>query len=44
MGSRETDRQRGILFFDGAVGIRIPGDGYVYVADSSRGLFIFPEL
>ena len=41
---RETDRQRGNSFFDGAIGIRIPGDGYVYVVDTSRGLLIFPEL
>ncbi|NMO21333.1 hypothetical protein HPC49_35755 [Pyxidicoccus fallax] len=41
---RETDRQRGIIFHDGAIGIRIPGDGYVYVTDTSRGLLIFPEL
>lgn len=41
---RETDRQRGSLFYDGAIGIRLPGDGYVYVVDTSRGLLIFPEL
>ncbi|WP_342377896.1 hypothetical protein NVS55_01175 [Myxococcus stipitatus] len=41
---RETDANRGTSPWDGAVGIRVPGDGYVYVADSSRGLLIFPEL
>jgi hypothetical protein len=24
--------------------IRLPGDGYVYVVDTSRGLLISPEL
>ncbi|QSQ21187.1 hypothetical protein JY651_39295 [Pyxidicoccus parkwayensis] len=41
---RETDRIRGNLFYDGAIGMRVPGDGYVYVVDTSRGLLIFPEL
>ncbi|MBZ4421520.1 LVIVD repeat-containing protein [Myxococcus sp. RHSTA-1-4] len=41
---RETDRQRGSSFYDGAIGIRLPGDGYLYVVDTSRGLLIFPEL
>ncbi|MFP2930832.1 LVIVD repeat-containing protein [Pyxidicoccus sp. 3LG] len=40
---RETDRARGISFFDGAIGMRVPGDGYVYVVDTARGLLIFPE-
>ncbi|NTX16285.1 hypothetical protein HUA76_36505 [Myxococcus sp. CA056] len=41
---RESDPQRGDSIFEGAFGVRIPGDGYVYVVDSSRGLLIFNEL
>lgn len=40
---RETDPGRGRTFFDGAIGIRVPGDGYVYAVDMLRGLMIFPE-
>ncbi|WNG34953.1 hypothetical protein F0U61_15820 [Archangium violaceum] len=40
---RETDPYRGLSFFDGAIGIRRPGDGYLYAIDLSRGLLIFPE-
>jgi hypothetical protein len=40
---RETDPERGQGFFEGAIGVRVPGDGYVYVIDTSRGLLIFPE-
>lgn len=40
---RETDPGRGESFYDGAIGMRVPGDGYVYVIDTSRGLLIFPE-
>jgi hypothetical protein len=40
---RETDFERGYSFYDGAIGMRVPGDGYVYVVDSSRGLLIFRE-
>jgi hypothetical protein len=40
---RETDRLRGYSFYDGAIGIRLPGDGYLYAVDTSRGLLIFPE-
>lgn len=29
--------------FESAFGIRLPGDGYVYVADSMRGLLIFND-
>lgn len=29
--------------FVGAIGIRVPGDGHVYVVDMSRGLLIFQE-
>ncbi|MCP3168536.1 LVIVD repeat-containing protein [Myxococcus qinghaiensis] len=41
---RESDPFRGDSIFEGAFGVRIPGDGYVYVVDSSRGLLIFNEL
>ncbi|HYO55949.1 hypothetical protein [Archangium sp.] len=40
---RETDPGRGESFYEGAIGMRVPGDGYVYVVDTSRGLLIFPE-
>lgn len=40
---REDDPGRGRSFFDGAIGIRAPGDGYIYVAETSRGLMIFDE-
>ncbi|EPX59739.1 putative lipoprotein [Cystobacter fuscus DSM 2262] len=40
---RETDPERGTSFYDGAIGMRVPGDGFVYVIDTSRGLLIFPE-
>lgn len=40
---RETDFERGYSFYEGAIGMRVPGDGYVYVVDSSRGLLIFRE-
>ncbi|WP_342376168.1 hypothetical protein NVS55_33565 [Myxococcus stipitatus] len=41
---REEDPDRGDLMFEGAIGLRIPGDGYIYVVDTSRGLLIFNEL
>ncbi|WP_267145152.1 LVIVD repeat-containing protein [Myxococcus qinghaiensis] len=41
---RETDPYRIDGIFDGAFGVRIPGDGHVYVVDSSRGLIILNEL
>ncbi|WP_141588500.1 LVIVD repeat-containing protein [Myxococcus sp. AB056] len=40
---RETDPHRTDGAFEGAIGIRVPGDGYVYVVDTSRGLLIFNE-
>jgi hypothetical protein len=33
----------GKSFYDGAIGIRVPGDGYIYVVDDSRGLLILRE-
>jgi hypothetical protein len=40
---RETDPGRGSSFYDGAIGIRVPGDGRAYLADVTRGLLIFAE-
>ncbi|WP_224240653.1 LVIVD repeat-containing protein [Hyalangium gracile] len=40
---RETDPHRGYSFYEGAIGMRVPGDGYVYVVDTSRGLLVFRE-
>ncbi|WNG52004.1 hypothetical protein F0U60_53780 [Archangium minus] len=39
---RETDPGRDD-FLDGAIGLRVPGDGYVYVVDMTRGLLILRE-
>jgi hypothetical protein len=41
---RESDPGRTDQIFEGTFGIRVPGDGYVYAADSVRGLLIFNEL
>ncbi|AEI63834.1 LVIVD repeat-containing protein [Corallococcus macrosporus] len=40
---RESDPGRKEGPFEGAFGVRVPGDGHVYVVDSSRGLLIFNE-
>jgi hypothetical protein len=40
---RETDPGRTDNLYEGAFGVRVPGDGYVYVADSARGLLILNE-
>ena len=40
---RESDPGRGDGMFEGAIGIRVPGDGHVYVVDTARGLLIFDE-
>jgi hypothetical protein len=40
---RETDPGRGTSFYGGAIGVRAPGDGRVYVAETERGLLIFAE-
>ena len=40
---RPQDPERGDSFYDGAIGIRVPGDGYVYAVDTSRGLLILKE-
>ncbi|MCY1076358.1 LVIVD repeat-containing protein [Archangium lansingense] len=39
---RELDSDPG-LYFAGAFSLRVPGDGYIYVADSWRGLLILRE-
>ncbi|WP_232293188.1 LVIVD repeat-containing protein [Stigmatella aurantiaca] len=39
---RESDPGRG-GYFDGSIGIRVPGDGYIYTVDTSRGLLILRE-
>jgi hypothetical protein len=40
---REDDPGAGRSFYEGAIGIRVPGDGHVYLADTARGLLIFAE-
>ncbi|AKF80737.1 hypothetical protein MFUL124B02_15425 [Myxococcus fulvus 124B02] len=40
---RETDAGRGLSFFEGLNAIAVPGDGYIYTTESSRGLLIFRE-
>jgi hypothetical protein len=39
---REGDPNRGD-YYDGAIGIRVPGDGYIYTVDTGRGLLILRE-
>jgi hypothetical protein len=39
---RENDPNRGD-YYDGAIGIRVPGDGYIYTVDTGRGLLILRE-
>ncbi|MBZ4419234.1 LVIVD repeat-containing protein [Myxococcus sp. RHSTA-1-4] len=41
---RESDPGRTDNIFEGTYGVRVPGDGYVYLADSVRGLLILNEL
>ncbi|WP_426731357.1 hypothetical protein [Myxococcus faecalis] len=41
---REDDPGRRAGSLEGAFGVRIPGDGYVYVVDGTRGLIIVNEL
>jgi hypothetical protein len=40
---RSSDPNRGDSFYDGAIGIRVPGDGFIYAVDTSRGLLILKE-
>lgn len=37
------DRSLTVNLLEGAIGIRVPGDGHVYVVDTARGLLIFNE-
>jgi hypothetical protein len=40
---RETDSGRGRAFLDGLSGVKVPGDGYIYATETSRGLLVFRE-
>jgi hypothetical protein len=40
---RETDKERGASFFEGISDVAVPGDGYIYAAETSRGLVILRE-
>ncbi|MCP3097598.1 hypothetical protein LZ198_01770 [Myxococcus sp. K15C18031901] len=40
---READTGRGLSFFEGLSNITVPGDGYIYATETSRGLMIFRE-
>ncbi|MCP3137291.1 LVIVD repeat-containing protein [Pyxidicoccus xibeiensis] len=40
---RETDEGRGDGPNEGATGLHVPGDGYVYVVDTARGLLVLDE-
>jgi hypothetical protein len=40
---RESDPGRANGMYEGAIGMRVPGDGHIYVVDTSRGLLLFDE-
>ena len=40
---REFEPGRQGHTYEGAIGMRVPGDGFVYVVDTARGLLIFDE-
>lgn len=40
---RESDAGRGRTFTDGLSGVRVPGDGFIYATETSRGLLVFRE-
>jgi hypothetical protein len=40
---RESDPGRGASFYEGVTDVAVPGDGYIYVAETSRGLLILRE-
>jgi hypothetical protein len=40
---RETDSGRGRAFLDGLSGVKVPGDGFLYATETSRGLLVFRE-
>lgn len=40
---RESDAGRGRTFTEGLSGVKVPGDGYIYATETSRGLLVFRE-
>ncbi|WP_233582420.1 LVIVD repeat-containing protein [Corallococcus sp. CA053C] len=40
---REFDPGRQGHTYEGAIGMRVPGDGFIYAVDTARGLLIFKE-
>ncbi|GHG97687.1 hypothetical protein [Comamonas sp. JC664] len=40
---RESDAGHGVGFLEGLSKVHVPGDGYIYATDSSRGLLIFRD-
>jgi hypothetical protein len=40
---RESDSGRGASFYEGLSDLVVPGDGYIYATETSRGLLIFRE-
>lgn len=40
---RDSDPRRGLSFYEGLSGLHVPGDGFIYAAETSRGLLIFRE-
>ncbi|EPX58066.1 hypothetical protein D187_004355 [Cystobacter fuscus DSM 2262] len=40
---RESDPGRGRAFVDGLSAVKVPGDGYLYAAETSRGLLVLRE-
>jgi hypothetical protein len=40
---RESDPGRGRAFIDGLSAVKVPGDGYLYAAETSRGLLVLRE-
>ncbi|MDC0714691.1 hypothetical protein POL68_39950 [Stigmatella sp. ncwal1] len=40
---READSGRGASFYEGLSGIKVPGDGFIYASETSRGLLVFRE-
>ena len=40
---RESDVGRGQVFVDGLSSVKVPGDGYIYATETSRGLLVLRE-
>jgi hypothetical protein len=40
---REGDAGRGAVYYEGLTSVRVPGDGYIYGTESSRGLLVFRQ-